>query len=469
MQLFIELNLMSVKSLKTICREQGFSGFSKLNKQSLIELIIGPIYQKLMKSPKPLELYTVKDLKSLCREKHIKGYSNKKKAELIKLIDLNESSPNDLEVNQINTSEIDTSEFITSIKTLLALASKQLSVVSAKNQIAIKAIGQQIQFYVNNSTSMGYFIVPCANQMLSNQTYLINGELLKKILVLIEKQSPSVSLVGNDTELTIVSEQSCKSLTLTKSQFYPEITDEYNCSVEISKESLSNCLHVFKSHEELHDERSILSAVHITHQSVRGFNKIFSISSSFDNAITIDGTLYVTPQDLNILTNYGSDRIILLVGAKTIQAKIGNVIFTTKLAERDSEDITDEAIDKFWNHVIANDADIRHKVSVKRLINALKIYEDNSKKENLKNATISFSENNIDIEVEKSDLFQISLASITDDTTDATISINLLALRQALKSYQEEMIELSVKQLDDGKNILLLSNSSQLQTAIACG
>lgn len=86
---------MTVKQLKVECRSLGIRGYSKLRKAEIVKLLVGNGSTPPMESesivendtPTPLSGLTVKELKSLCKDKGISGYSKLRKAELVATLD----------------------------------------------------------------------------------------------------------------------------------------------------------------------------------------------------------------------------------------------------------------------------------------------------------------------------------------------------------------------------------------------
>ncbi len=81
----------TVKELKEICKIYGIKGYSKLNRNDLIDLLIN--FTPTKEADKAPASLNVKELKARCKELGLRRYSKLRKAELIALIESTQKSP----------------------------------------------------------------------------------------------------------------------------------------------------------------------------------------------------------------------------------------------------------------------------------------------------------------------------------------------------------------------------------------
>ena len=80
-----QFSKLNVDDLKDRCKKYGISGFSKLKKNELIDVII----KKSTSDSGQLYNLKLDELKALCKQNNLSGYSSLKKDELISYISLN--------------------------------------------------------------------------------------------------------------------------------------------------------------------------------------------------------------------------------------------------------------------------------------------------------------------------------------------------------------------------------------------
>ncbi len=96
----------TVRELKILCKEINIIGYSKKNREELIEVIDKYEYElEIVNKTCEINYFTktVRELKILCKERNIKGYSKKNKQTIIELLDKTGSS---LQLNTISTIKI---------------------------------------------------------------------------------------------------------------------------------------------------------------------------------------------------------------------------------------------------------------------------------------------------------------------------------------------------------------------------
>ena len=97
-ELFSVLSLLSVEELRDKCKKNGISGYYKLKKIDIIELILSTIEE----SVNNLKLFKLDELKSLCKQYGLTGYSTMKKEQLIEhLVNWNSLQKNSFKIPTI--------------------------------------------------------------------------------------------------------------------------------------------------------------------------------------------------------------------------------------------------------------------------------------------------------------------------------------------------------------------------------
>ena len=129
-----EYDSMTVAELKKVCKDNNISGYSKLKKDELLELVNTTMVERGEESDDAnsddevgdYDSMTVTELKTLCRDNGISGYSKLKKDDLLELVktalstdndsdndsddDSDDDSDNDSDDDDINNEEIDESD-----------------------------------------------------------------------------------------------------------------------------------------------------------------------------------------------------------------------------------------------------------------------------------------------------------------------------------------------------------------------
>ena len=97
-ELFSVLSLLSVEELKEKCKKNGITGYYKLKKIDIIDLILSTIQD----SVNNLKLFKLDELKYLCKQYGLSGYSTMKKEQLIEhLVNWNSLQKNSFKIPTI--------------------------------------------------------------------------------------------------------------------------------------------------------------------------------------------------------------------------------------------------------------------------------------------------------------------------------------------------------------------------------
>ena len=105
-ELFSVLSLLSVEELKEKCKKNGITGYYKLKKIDIIDLILSTIQD----SVNNLKLFKLDELKYLCKQYGLSGYSIMKKEQLIEhLVNWNSLQKNSFKIPTIYKEEDNTS------------------------------------------------------------------------------------------------------------------------------------------------------------------------------------------------------------------------------------------------------------------------------------------------------------------------------------------------------------------------
>ena len=97
-ELFSVLSLLSVEELKEKCKKNGITGYYKLKKIDIIDLILSTIQD----SVNNLKLFKLDELKYLCKQYGLSGYSIMKKEQLIEhLVNWNSLQKNSFKIPTI--------------------------------------------------------------------------------------------------------------------------------------------------------------------------------------------------------------------------------------------------------------------------------------------------------------------------------------------------------------------------------
>jgi hypothetical protein len=118
--LYSILYKLSVDELKERCKKNSISGFSKLKKAEIVNLITKNFINKFNYNSSQLSSLKLDELKAFCKHNNLSGYSSLKKDELISFITVNNI------IKSIETPEDDTKS-LTEIKKNIQKNAKNIS------------------------------------------------------------------------------------------------------------------------------------------------------------------------------------------------------------------------------------------------------------------------------------------------------------------------------------------------------
>ncbi len=122
--LYEKLSKLSIDDLKDRCKKNSISGFSRLKKAEIINLIVKNFIKKFNDDCSQLTSLKLDELKALCKSNGLSGYSTMKKDELISFISsanimksLDKTEEKDINISNSDISNISSPEFNTFITT----------------------------------------------------------------------------------------------------------------------------------------------------------------------------------------------------------------------------------------------------------------------------------------------------------------------------------------------------------------